>query len=185
MSLIRSRASSGANHSTRSISGIVIQRPERGGHWNGNVLLCAVGRVEVALERPRHDVACRPSGGSRRARSAGRPAAGGRSPPRTRGARPPRLPRRRRTRPSGWSRRPRRASPTSARPGGRAGPRRRRPPSAGRAASRRSVGSEVRLLVVETSGRCGRGAPARTSVRLAAGHWLSICAVCSRPLKST
>ena len=42
VSLIRRRASSGANHSTRSISGTVIHAPERGGHSNGNVLLRAV-----------------------------------------------------------------------------------------------------------------------------------------------
>ena len=55
VSLIRSRASSGANHSTRSISGTVIHLPERGGHSSGNVLLSRGRRVEVALERPRLD----------------------------------------------------------------------------------------------------------------------------------
>ena len=50
--LIRRRASSSSNHATRSISANRSRRPERGGHSTSKSFERAVGRVEVALDRP-------------------------------------------------------------------------------------------------------------------------------------
>ena len=172
VSFNRLRASAGADHSTRSISGTVIQRPDLGGHSNGNVLLCAVGRVEIAFERPRDDelaalltdlaqVDRRPVG--RRVPGLLGELAAGDLPfllaglDLTLGHGP--------------------HAGVALRPDGTAGMR-EQDLEAGRAAAiQEDAGTPpggrhaplTARLIVETSGRCGRGAPARTSVRLATG----------------
>ena len=135
--LMRSRASVDARTTRRGRPrGTPACGPDRGGHSHRERVRADRVGVEVALERPRlHDLARFLT----HAAEVGELARGGlrcRSPPRTRAARTPARPRRRRARPSGSTTRRGPSWPRTARRGARAAPRARRP-RGGRAGSRR------------------------------------------------